>query len=337
MFAFHTPSLPPPLLLDLRHLEGGGSLPSQFYGSTHDNRDVYVRYRGGNLSVDIANAPGEEALDGTRVLDVMIGPPLDGTMSMHQFCRDFGVTINGATPIEIDSFADRYSDLTGRTTFAEAVRGWVTLPTSKRMLAACRDHFPAAFLVAPELDDRYHCKRLIEVAAETVMENAVWLVDGAARLADIDSRPERYILPKAGQMQMQITHDLWKHPPPKFSSWFLQQAQKDLGKVLIAAGSKGMLHADGLAYGTFRLLTEFATADTARRDQLESLGDRLLHFLPMTCVQKIDLRNNDVLLEQTVPLDPVVVEWCRADDNRWRSILREEGAVPWIGVRPKPA
>ncbi|TGD61140.1 hypothetical protein EYC08_19235 [Tabrizicola sp. WMC-M-20] len=107
--------------------------------------------------------------------------------------------------------------------------------------------------------------------------------------------------------------------------------------MLIQAGVKGMPQAEELAYDTFRLRTEFATEDTTPRDELERLGGHLMHFLPMTCVQKVDLRSGDVLLEQNVPLDPVVVEWCRADDKRWLSISREQGAEPCTGVRPEPA
>lgn len=39
--------------LDLAKISGGGSCPTQFFGETLDGREVYVRYRGGQLSVDL--------------------------------------------------------------------------------------------------------------------------------------------------------------------------------------------------------------------------------------------------------------------------------------------
>ncbi|WP_238364782.1 hypothetical protein [Mesobacterium pallidum] len=78
---FFTPRPPAPLNLDLASLSGGGAYPAQFYGETHDGRAVYVRYRGGALSVQIAPEPGEDAVRGETVLDWDDGPPWDGELS----------------------------------------------------------------------------------------------------------------------------------------------------------------------------------------------------------------------------------------------------------------
>ena len=92
--AFHTPE-PPKLNVDLASLSGGGVAPSQFCGETHDGRDVYVRYRGGHLSIQIGTEVGEDALDGERLLDVDIGPAYDGSVSLSQFCTYFGAQTTG--------------------------------------------------------------------------------------------------------------------------------------------------------------------------------------------------------------------------------------------------
>src|SRR5450755_2998986 len=93
---YFTPPRVEPLNLDLARLEGGGYAPAQFEGETHDGRDVYIRYRGGGFSVAVANLKG--AADETRILDVQIGPPLHGGISIGQLCRYFGITINQELP-----------------------------------------------------------------------------------------------------------------------------------------------------------------------------------------------------------------------------------------------
>ena len=57
-FEFHTPELPVPLGLDLARLELDCHGPSQFLGTAHDGCEVYVRYRGGALSIRKAHEPG---------------------------------------------------------------------------------------------------------------------------------------------------------------------------------------------------------------------------------------------------------------------------------------
>src|SRR5690242_19288708 len=79
---YFTPPSVQPLHLHLARLEGGGHAPAQFFGETHDGREVYVRYRGGGLSVTVTN---ESDTGGeTCILDVAIGPPLHGVLSIGQ-------------------------------------------------------------------------------------------------------------------------------------------------------------------------------------------------------------------------------------------------------------
>ena len=95
---FFTPPKLLPLGLDLAELSGGGFCPSQFEGLTHDGRDVYCRYRGGWLSIQVSNKIGADVFnDCTILLDVGLEPPLDGSMALWELCKYTGITINGKT------------------------------------------------------------------------------------------------------------------------------------------------------------------------------------------------------------------------------------------------
>jgi hypothetical protein len=58
-----------------------GAFPAQWEGKTEDGKDVYVRYRWGNLRVHVANVTGEDALYGTCVVDESYGDELCGELS----------------------------------------------------------------------------------------------------------------------------------------------------------------------------------------------------------------------------------------------------------------
>ncbi|WP_420862727.1 hypothetical protein [Algirhabdus cladophorae] len=152
MMGFYTPQVPEPLGLDLAKLAAGGSCPTQFYGETHDGCDVYVRYRGGRLAVHVATTIGQDALDGRCVLQVDIGGVYDGTISLTQFCRHFGVTVNGAIPGETDPKADRLTDFTGQTTYWEVHLDQTMDQTSRAIVSKACAVFSQAMLVQPIYD-----------------------------------------------------------------------------------------------------------------------------------------------------------------------------------------
>lgn len=186
MIGFHTPKLPTPLGLDLPKLQGGGSCPSQFYGETHDGLDVYVRYRGGTLRVYVGNEVGDDALrDGNCILEADIGPPFDGSMSLTQFCTNFGVTINGTIPDEADPEAHHYANLTGQTTFWKANLSQITIETARKIVAKAWSAFPNALLVKPITNDKFKLERLELTTPERIDTLHVWLIDGASLLTEI--------------------------------------------------------------------------------------------------------------------------------------------------------
>jgi hypothetical protein len=87
---FSRPSIKP-LNLDLAKLRCVGSCPTQGYGETHDGRQIYIRYRGGWLSVELQD-PDE------TLLEAHFGDRYDGTLLLGQICDLTGITINGEKP-----------------------------------------------------------------------------------------------------------------------------------------------------------------------------------------------------------------------------------------------
>lgn len=331
MITFHTPKLPPPLTLDLASLRGGGSCPTQFEGETYDGRAVYVRYRGGWLSVDIANEPGQKPYDGTQLLDIELGPRLDGTIGLATFCRWLGVTVNGAIPVETNYDADEAKDLSGQTTFFRLDASKITLPTARRLLSACCTALPHALLVQAERTPDPRHIHLVDTTPDAAKDR-LWLIDGVTSLADIDLDPDIGIRPKPGQLQIRTFCRLFSYPNPWFTSFALPQAEKALGRPLWEAGIRNLPPEHAIACDSFSLTADFPTADTATRQRLTALGEQLQAILPHTRHDWIDLATGAVTGRVTLPLDPVLADWCAAAPDRWLHIDRENDQ--WRGLRP---
>lgn len=154
---YFTPPKVDPINLDVASLYGGGYAPAQFEGETHDGREIYCRYRDGQLTVQVAENPGEELpvplpKDWPCLLKVIIGPPLHGGMTLAQLCHYAGITINGERPPPptLREMEDGNSDdLSGARTFYNV---WLdsTLATQKRFLNSAFEKFPEMTVVQSE-------------------------------------------------------------------------------------------------------------------------------------------------------------------------------------------
>lgn len=335
--AFHTPQLPPKLNLDLASLSGGGVAPSQFYGETQDGRDVYVRYRGGVLRVDVATSALDDVRDGSTILEARIGPAFDGAISLTQFCTHFGVTIDGKIPSETDPKAYRNTDFSGQTTYWQAFLPRMTRDTSRDILAACRGHFPNAMLVQPLRDQNFKLDRVVEVAPENIASYDAYLIGGASSIAAIDISAADGIVQKPGQLLIALDFQLWKWPKPYLSDMLPESAVKDLQRTPIRAGIKDMPDGQGIAHATLRLSAVFRTDASAVHTQLSGIGDILKSFLPITRLERVDLKTGQTMSELNQPLDPKLIEWSRQGPDRWIAVLRDGRVGPWIGVRPARA
>ena len=60
-----------------------GACPSQWEGITEDNRQIYIRYRWGNLTIQLGKIGDMDefaAVGGEYILDIDYGGGMDGTM-----------------------------------------------------------------------------------------------------------------------------------------------------------------------------------------------------------------------------------------------------------------
>ncbi|WP_421979204.1 hypothetical protein [Roseibium sp.] len=331
--SFHTPHLPLSLNLDLASLRGGGSYPSQFYGETQEGREIYVRYRGGHLSVEQSDNDGRK----TRLLETDIGPPHDGSMSLAQFCRYFGVTVNGKVPEETDPEARRYTDFSGATTYWTADFGRVTEQTSRRMLETCRKAWPEALLLEPVWNSRHELLDLREAKPDNIRSYRVWLVDGAARLSDIDTHPDEHLLPKEGQLQVSVDYGLWNSTGIPYGNSHLISASKELGRSIYVAGKYRQTDIVEIEDCAFKLRATFPTCDETPREKLSNLATVLLPHLPQTELERVNLGTGEVVSTFTRPIDPAIIHWCSQDDDRWIAVLKDETRGPWVGVRAQRA
>ncbi len=79
----------PKIALDLVEVSGGGSCPSQFYGTASDGEEIYIRYRGGGLSIS------KDGVGGKTLYSETFGPRYHGDILMEQVCELTGITIKG--------------------------------------------------------------------------------------------------------------------------------------------------------------------------------------------------------------------------------------------------
>ncbi len=248
MIGFHTPKLPPPLNLDLAELSGGGSCPTQFYGKTHDGRDVYVRYRGGQLRVQVAARIGDNVHDAAPLVDIGLGPMADGDIRLSDFCRWFGVTINGRVPPETTGRARHVTDLSGETTYFEVYLAKVAHPAATEIVRVCMTYVPDAILVQPVSDDQHRILRFEKVAPDQISAFTASLVTGVRDTEELGPDPAKGMSLRQGQLHLQFVYTRWKYP--------------------------------GVLSDSLQAFARFPTTDTATRTQLERLIDPINAFFP---------------------------------------------------------
>jgi len=209
----------------------------------------------------------------------------------------------------------------------------VTLPTSRKLLAAMVSAFPQAILVQAVTDANYTMRALEKVQA-TAVPAQVWLIDGASNVADVPISPKDWVLPKVGQLQMVISCDLWSHPEPRYSNFVLDRASKDLGRPIFRAGVRGLPEKESIAHSTFSVRSTFPSNDGFRRQRLTDVSEELLTRLPDTSLERVDLVSGQVVGRARSRLDPMLADWCGKSRDRWLWVSRDMKDGPWIGTRP---
>ena len=142
----------PKITLDLVEVSGGGSCPSQFYGTASDGEEIYIRYRGGGLRIDKGGDDGETIYSET------FGPRYHGDILIEQVCELTGITIKGesvqASPAdfkraEVNELSVR--DFSGRTLYWDRYCHCSRTGLSP-FVEKIMQHYPDAFLLEFRFD-----------------------------------------------------------------------------------------------------------------------------------------------------------------------------------------
>lgn len=296
---FFTPPKLKPLGLQLRHLRGGGSAPAQYYGETLDGRDVYCRYRGGQLSVHVGRVPEVDALeDGQVLLKETIGPPLDGTLSAKQLCALAGMSVSGGVdqaPLRGDDL-----DLSGATTFWSA---WLpcTTPHARRVLAKLRTDLPVEF---------------VQVS---------WWEQGAGhqtRRLNAEELPDKTFLDVScrGCDPIKVIFTGFERDLLGYGGRETERLLKLTGRPLVQAGERGV----GLLFDNLSILAQFGTDDTSQREIIRRLDRLISEMFPVVSYQAIEVASGKVEPGAEVDYveDPAIAEWIREDPVRIRFLKR---------------
>ncbi len=335
---YFTPPRAEPLDLDLARLNGGGYAPAQFFGETHDGREVYVRYRGGQFSVHVANEPGSDALGGgTCLVDTTIGPPLDGGISIEQVCNYFGITINGTCPpmsTPEQMLHNGCRDLSCATTFYDV---WLssTFDPQKRFLTAALTALPAATWIEPVLDG-FTVKGLrICPSVESLASDHSYIVLGGSLIAEaVASLSPEWLAgcDLAGGTVIRLRTCGFQYPVRKYGNDDAVRVHGATGKVISVAGQ-----VDDCAYGSFSLHAQFRCDDAKQRARVEQVDRLLDEFFPAYEVAYFDLLTGEREPDEgfIMHFDPNVVDWVDARPDRWLHVLnRNDWQNPrFVGAR----
>ncbi len=339
---YFTPPRVAPINLDLAFLDGGGYAPSQFEGETLDGRHVYCRYRGGVLSVTVANEPGVDALaQGADVLRVQIGPPLHGGMTLGQLCHCAGITINGSRPSypTLNEIYEASSDdLSGARTFFSA---WLNSSylTQKRFIVSALETFPDMTLVQPNFENEggnHEIKNWsICECVEDLTSDQSYMLFG--------QRPTEVVLEKFKKdglfegsdqngLVVRVSTSGFQYSIYKYANRDAERVHDATGKKIFVAGQT-----DDCLYGTFSLISSFGIDDDGRRALIARLDSLLDAFFPRYQVVHYDLVSGarEEIEGFCMHFDPEIVAWVDGSGDRWLRVENagDFGAPRYVGVK----
>jgi hypothetical protein len=311
---FFTPPKIPKVDLSVTSLSGGGACPSQYRGQTSDGREVYIRYRGGVLSIDMSRVPSEAEQPRTEVLNIELGPPLDGTISARQLISLTGLKVDDLDGDELLPEAEVELDLTGKTTFYRTREISATNDGAMKFLSLLWSAFPSCQVT--EITWSQHegrNERLLELGElpkETELE--ISLGNDCPAISLQFSR-FKYDFPGFGRPDGDI----------EFS--------KEAGRKIETVGSFGC----AVKYDSLSISSEFRTDNVAARDWLEQLDSKLADCFPEIEYAPHDPGSGEEIAGEPWKTqdDPAISEWVRATSNRFRYVRREARGSSLIGYR----
>ncbi len=313
---FFTPPKLRPLNLDLASLDGGGWAPAQYEGKTHDGRHVYCRYRGGGLSVWIANEPGANAYsEGACILEERIGPPYHGGLSLGQLCHYTGISINGFTPPlpdDLQSHEEVLKDLGGAVTHYNFIE--YSTPLTARHLF---NRLGIEAVSAKEKNSDWHVIVTgVDVGGIIVKE---------IEENDINEQKGNAAVFRLRYFGFDHIHKY---------SYRTEIFERDLGVNLKVAGQD-----EGCRYSNLSIDACFSKEDDLQLRLAIEFNKILNCFFPEVQFQCFDLKNGKRRLDKDykAPIDLEVLKWILDGEDRWRSVFyvgRDKDNLEYLGYRP---
>ena len=311
---FFTPEKPPKVDLRVISLRGGGACPSQYWGLTPDGREVYIRYRNGYLTIDLAHTPGEEANSDGDVLDVRLGPPLDGEISAQQLISLTGLTVDELDESQVSAETESERDLSGETTFWNANGISATNEGAIRFLSALWREFPSCQVFEISWSQKgERSLRLLEVGEipkETMLE--ICLATDCSAISLLYPR---------------FKFDFPGYGGPKGDSTY----SEEVGRKIETVGSFGCV----VKYDRLSLSTEFPTTDKSTRNWLNRLSAKLDICFPETSYSPKDMQSGEAINDEPRRFqdDPAIAAWVLGASNRFRYVSRKSRDSQLIGYR----
>ncbi|MCA8930885.1 MAG: hypothetical protein KDA49_00355 [Rhodospirillaceae bacterium] len=337
-----TPPNIEPLNLDLAELSGGGECPSQYYGKTHDGRDVYCRYRGGSLSVDVGDV---------CLLDAHIGPPLHGSMPLAQLCHLAGLTIGGDRPPMPDHDemrANGWEDLSGATTFFFSSHN-STMETARRVVREFQASMPNGCIVdsvetEPTSDPTdpnggtWLRATVVPVSIESLNSSMTYLMCGdysSERYVRVTQEGSwlEYLFPRASVFHVHF--QVFKGKIYKYGDTAKASLSAKQNRNIRVAGQD-----DECLHATFSVHSQFPTADETRRGLELRFGDLLDTCFPRRTILAYHMDDGRRFpgADTEAPLDPRIAEWIEGGEDRWLHLTNKgtHDDPVFVGLKPGP-
>lgn len=311
---FFTPPNVPKVNLRVTSLRGGGACPSQYRGQTPDGRDVYIRYRGGYLSIDVAPESGEQAPIKGNVLYILLGPPLDGELSAQQLIALTGIKVDVLDEGQVSAETASERDLSGATTFWSALGISATKEGAEQLLSMLWHGFSGCQISGNSWSQAVGRKRRQLWPGETPKETDLEISLGAG-------------CPKVSLQYSRFKYNLGGYGRPEDNSRYSQEA----GRAVETVGSVGC----DIKYDSLKVSSEFRAGDALARTWLERLDEKLDACFPEVEYVPYDLASGEI--SEGEPLkaqdDPAISRWVQGASNRFRYIRRAARGLPLVGYR----
>lgn len=311
---FFTPPDVPKVDLRVTSLRGGGACPSQYWGQTPDGREVYIRYRNGYLSIDVAEKQGDKAPYNGGVLDVHIGPPLDGVLSAKQLIALTGLKVDMLDEGQVSEETESERDLSGATTFWSAIGISATKAGAEQFLSVLWREFADCQLFEISWSQPGGRKKRLLWPGETPKDAVLEVVLGAG-------------CPEISLQYASFKYDFPGYGRPDHLFPTSQEVRSEVEMV----GSVGC----EFKYDRLSISSEFHTDDAVARTWLEKLDDKLDACFPEVEYIPHDLATGEIIEGKALKAqdDPEITKWLQGASNRFRYIRRAARDLPWIGYR----